>query len=147
MKTPAHGFTIIELMIVVAIVAIIVAVGYPSYREQVMKSRRTEAMGELLELADRLERYYADQGTYCADSPACTGATLGPADTDIYPGSTQKGNYTLNITAQDDVSFTLQATPVAGKSQSKDKCQAFTLTSLGDKGISGGSLSAEDCWK
>jgi type IV pilus assembly protein PilE len=132
MSKLANGFTLIELMVVVAILAIVVALGYPSYRDQVMKARRSEAMGELLELADRLERYYADQGTYCADAPACTGATLGAAE---------------SITAQDDISFSLQAAPVAEKSQAKDKCGTFTLTSLGDKGVTGGSLALKDCWK
>ena len=147
MSKLANGFTLIELMVVVAILAIVVALGYPSYRDQVMKARRSEARGELLELADRLERYYADQGTYCADAPDCTGATLGAAESDIYPTTTEGGYYALSITAQDDITFSLQAAPVAGKSQAKDKCGTFTLTSLGNKGISGGSLTVKDCWK
>ena len=53
MNRMIRGFTLIELMIVVAILAIAIALGYPSYREQVMKARRAEGMGELLELADR----------------------------------------------------------------------------------------------
>jgi type IV pilus assembly protein PilE len=140
MSKRANGFTLIELMIVVAVLAIIIALGYPSYRDQVMKARRTEAMGELLELADRLERYYADQGTYA-------GATLGGAESDIYPTTTEGGYYTLSITAQDNVAFSLQAVPVAGRSQAKDKCDTFTITSLGVKGVSGGSLAVKDCWK
>jgi type IV pilus assembly protein PilE len=50
------GFTLIELMIVLAVLSIIVAIGYPSYQEHVKKSRRAEGMGQLLELADRMER-------------------------------------------------------------------------------------------
>ena len=46
MSKRANGFTLIELMIVVAVLAIIIAIGYPAYRDQVMKARRTEAMGE-----------------------------------------------------------------------------------------------------
>jgi type IV pilus assembly protein PilE len=97
-------------------------------------------MGELLELADRLERYYADQGTYA-------GATLGAAESDIYPTTTEGGYYTLSITAQDNIAFSLQADPVAGRSQAKDKCGTFTITSLGIKGVSGESLAVKDCWK
>ena len=55
-----RGFTLIEAMIVVALIGIIVALGYPSYRDQVIKSRRSDGMAALLELADRMERHYSD---------------------------------------------------------------------------------------
>jgi type IV pilus assembly protein PilE len=134
MNRKTRGFTLIELMIVVALLAILIAIGYPSYRDQVMKSRRAEGMGELLELADRMERYYSGNGTY-------NGATLGPDDDDVYETATEKGNYTLGITSATTTLFTITATPVAP--QDKDKCGTFTLTSSGQKSASGGN----DCWK
>ena len=57
MKKSVRGMTLIELMIVVAILGIITAIGYPSYLDYVKKTRRAEGMGELLELADRMERH------------------------------------------------------------------------------------------
>lgn len=133
-----RGVTLIELMIVVAILGIIVAFGYPSYRDQVMKSRRAEGMGELLELADRLERYYSDKGTYDGVTAA-----------DIFRDTTTKGYYTLTIidAETDDIKFAVTATPKNGSGQEKDKCGTFKLTSLGDKTVSGGSLTEDDCWK
>lgn len=136
MPNKMRGVTLIELMIVVALLGIIVAFGYPSYRDQVMKSRRAEGMGELLELADRLERYYSDKGTYDGVTAA-----------DIFHASTAKGYYTLAIVdaETDDIKFAVTATPKNG--QEKDKCHTFKLTSLGDKTVSGGSLPADECWK
>ena len=134
MNRMIRGFTLIELMIVVGILAITIAIGYPAYRDQVMKSRRAEGMGELLEPADRMERFYSGNGTY-------NGATLGPDADDVYETTTEKGNYTLGITSATTVLFTITATP--NGPQGNDKCGTFTLTSNGQKSASGGN----DCWK
>jgi type IV pilus assembly protein PilE len=138
MNTFIRGFTLIELMIVVGIIAIIVSLGYPSYREHVLKTNRAEGMAELLDLADRLERFYSDRGTYA-------GATLGTAATDLRPATTERGKYNLAITAQDTVSFTLTATP-QGAQTDDTKCGTFGLDSLGAKTTTG-SLPADKCWK
>ena len=140
MKNKTRGFTLIELMIVVAILAIVAAIGYPSYLEQVKKSRRAEGMGHLLELADRMERFYSDKGTYA-------GATLGTTSGNVFVATTEGGHYTLSIGAQDNVAFTISAAPTSKGKQNKDKCGTFTMTSLGVKSVSGGSLSKDDCWK
>lgn len=140
MKKKTRGMTLIELMIVIAILGTIVAIGYPSYRDQVIKSRRAEGMGELLELADRMERHYSDIGTYDqADGSDMTAAA-------IYQSTTTKGYYTLSVDAgTDNVSFTVRATPTSKGNQNKDKCHTFVLTSLGQKSVTGGSLSAAQC--
>lgn len=145
MPNKMRGMTLIELMVVVAILGIIVAFGYPSYRDQVMKSRRAEGMGELLELADRLERYYSDKGTYAT-------ATLGTAATNVYASVTKKKYYNLAIKEQDDIHFKIKATPQG--SQEADKCGAFILYSDGNKEVAPppSYLSPDpsmvgDCWK
>jgi len=137
-----RGFTLIELMIVIAILAIAIAIGYPSYRDQVIKSRRSEGMGELLELADRLERYYSDQGTYAT-------ATLGDGslDTDVHKDKTKDGYYNLAITAQDAIAYTITAAPTSKGNQDDDKCGTFTYVSDGTRTVSG-SIGEDACnWK
>ena len=134
MNRMIRGFTLVELMIIVGIIAILFAIGYPAYSDHVMKSRRAEGMGELLDLADRMERYYSLNNTY-------NGSTLGLDADDVYETTTEKGNYTLGITSATTTLFTIIATP--NGPQAKDKCGTFTLTSSGQKSASGGS----DCWK
>ena len=133
-----RGFTLMELMIVVAIVGIIAAIGYPSYRDQVIKSRRADGMSALLQLADRLERHYSDVGTYKQANGSNTTVD------DVFP-SFASDYYTLTIDAQDNIGFTVSSAPK--DTQLKDKCGTFTLNSQGVKTISGGSLPLDDCWK
>jgi type IV pilus assembly protein PilE len=142
MKNNARGMTLIELMIVVAILGIIVAIGYPSYLDHVKKSRRTEGMGELLELADRMERHYSDTGTYDQADGTDMTATV------IYLPTTKNGYYTLSVDAgTDNVQFTARAAPTSKGQQNTDKCGTFIVTSQGTKSVTGGSLSTADCWK
>ena len=136
MNKKTRGFTLIELMIVLAILSIIVAVGYPSYMEHVKKSRRAEGMGHLLELADRMERAYSDQGFY---PPAGTVSN-------VYVATTDGGFYTLSIVSANNVAYTVSAAPTSLGRQNDDKCKTFTLTSLGQKSISG-SVPNSQCWK
>ena len=133
-----RGYSMIELMIVLAILSIIIAFAYPSYRDHVIKAHRAEGMGELLDLADRLERFYSDQSTYA-------GATLGSATTDLRPVATENSMYNLAITLQNAISFTVTATP-QGTQTDDTKCGTFTLTSLGGKSTSG-TLPDKICWK
>ncbi|HDN69479.1 MAG: hypothetical protein DRQ45_08515 [Gammaproteobacteria bacterium] len=145
MKKTARGMTLIELMIVVAILGIITAIGYPSYLDHVKKTRRSEGMGELLELADRMERHYSDVGTY---DKVVAGVVSDMAIADIYQAATKNGYYTLSIdSGTDNVDFTARAAPTSLGQQDTDKCGTFIITSQGTKTVTGGSLSAPDCWK
>ena len=106
-----RGFTLIELMIVVAIIGIIAAIAYPSYVGYAERARRTDAQGALLGLANAMERHYTATNSY-------TGAGAGGADTgapSIYPDEapidSAKKYYDLRITAADASSYTLRANP------------------------------------
>ena len=75
-RRAAAGFTLVEMMIVVAMVAILASVAYPSYLGQVAKGRRADGKQALVELAQKMERFYSERGTY-------VGATLGAGG--LYP--------------------------------------------------------------
>lgn len=139
------GFTLIELMIVVAVIAILAAIAYPSYQNQVRKSHRADAEGALLGLANAMERYYTENGRYVDSSS--NPPTLGSGG--IYPSQspTDGGTayYTLSIdsTNTNTTQYLLKATPVTGTIQQSDECGVLTLSSTGVKGSGGSS----DCWK
>ncbi|WP_299197720.1 type IV pilin protein [uncultured Amphritea sp.] len=126
-----RGFTLIELMIVVAIVGIISAIAYPSYREQVAQSRRVDAQGSLLSLAQSLERHYTENGSYTG---AVLPYTLSPKD-----GADKF--YLLSVPASTATSYTLQAAPING--MVGDRCGNMTLTHTGQKTDQD---AADDCW-
>lgn len=140
MKLKAHnGFTLIEVMIVVAIVGILAAIAYPSYQEQVRKSRRADCAGELTLLANAMERFFTLNGTYVGAS--VTGANaIFPAQCPIDGGTPA---YDFGITAQTATTFTVQAQPTGP--QTGDKCGTLTLTSVGQQGVSTG-LALTECW-
>jgi type IV pilus assembly protein PilE len=105
-----QGFTLIELMIVVAIIGIIAAIAYPSYTEYVERARRTDAQGALMGLAAAMERHRTANGTYeNAGADGDTGAPLIYADESPVDGAPKF--YDLTIEAADATSFTLRATP------------------------------------
>jgi len=126
-RTSATGFTLIELMIVVAIIAIITAVAYPSYQDQVRKARRSTAQGDLIELASFMERYFTENNTY-------VGAAL------PFAQSPKSGTsyYTLTGTNLTTTTYTLTATP--GGAQAADSCGTMTLVQTGAK------TPAANCW-
>jgi type IV pilus assembly protein PilE len=132
MNKSNRGFTLIELMIVVAILAIVVTWGYSSYRDTVMKANRAEGVGELLTIADKMERYYADQGRYDT-------AVLA----DIHGTSSENGYYGFSITSADTIQFTIAAAP-QGTQADDAKCGTFTLTSQGTRTASG--TLPDRCW-
>ena len=129
-----RGFTLIELMVVLVIAAILASVAYPSYQSQVAKGRRADAKQALVELAQKLERFYTERATFA-------GATLGAEG--LYPAQSSGGYYTLAITSQTVDAFTLTATPRG--LQDGDACGSLGYNHQGDRSVSG-SLSVDQCW-
>ena len=114
--TTRRGFTLIELMVVVAIVAIIATIAYPSYNESVKQSRRLDAMSGLEGLALALARYHTQNGTY-ADADK---ASIFPMQTPIGSGTKF---YKLSIITQESTvatEYALRAEPIAGTGQEGD---------------------------
>lgn len=136
---PKHaGFSLVEILIVVAIIAIIAGVAFPSYQESTRKTRRSEGHSLLLEAAQRQERHYTEFGRY-ATTLAATGTAA--AETLVLRLSSPSGFYTLGSSALTTTSFTLTATPQGG--QANDPCGTLTLTHSAIKGRLG---TGDRCW-
>ncbi|MEH6455498.1 MAG: type IV pilin protein [Cocleimonas sp.] len=151
-KNIQQGFTLIEVMIVVAILGIISAIAIPSYSEYVRKGKRTDAKVELLKLAQLQESYFVQNLSYAKDlTTGAGGLGLGAAV------KSEQGEYTMSISSLTPsactgiaggiacTEFTLTAT--ANGSQANDKCKNFTLTNTGVKGRSGTGETVQKCWR
>lgn len=130
-----RGFTLIELMIVIAVIGVIAAFAYPSYQGYMENARRADAQGALMSAANAMERFYTENYTYVGAAAGTEFPAQAPFD-----GTTKY--YQLSITAQTVSTYTLQAAPIGA--QAGDRCANLTLTSTGARGTS----SAEtDCWQ
>jgi type IV pilus assembly protein PilE len=135
------GVTLIELMIVVAIVGILAAIAYPSYRGYVMRSHRSDAKIALERIAQTLERCYTNSTpkTYAGCTPVAA-VTAGTATSD-------NGYYTLDFSgAPDATTFTARATAVGGQLADSD-CRTFTLNNVNTRGAqNASSVDNATCW-
>ena len=113
-----RGFTLIELMIAVVIVAILVALALPSYREYIRRGNREAAQAQLIELAATQEKVFLNSNAYTANvSTAYTGSSTGGLG--VTSGKSRDGTYGLASTVT-GASYTLTATPVTGGAQDGD---------------------------
>ena len=143
------GFTLVELMVTVAAVAILATIAYPSYVENIRKVRRSDAEGALMGLTNAMERYYTINNTY--ENTTQGGALPGSPLATLYPseapleGATKY--YDLRITDAQVGSYSLAAMPKGNTDQFKDKCGTLTLTSTGVRDtLNVYGKTAQDCW-
>ena len=122
-----QGFTMIELMIVVAIIAIISAIAYPSYQESVRKANRADAMDTILDTAQRLERCFTSYGSYNhASCPVQAGDSI----------NSTHDHYEVAVTSTAST-YSLTATPLTDQQLADAKCTSFTITNTGQKTATG----------
>lgn len=130
-----RGFTLIELMIVIAVVGILSAIAFPSYQGYMQRAGRSDARTVLVQAAQWMERAATASGSY----PATTAI---PAD---YKGgaTVPGGRYTIDV-VRTATTFTFTATRTG--SQTSDACGNYTLTEAGEKNVVSATLTRDECW-
>lgn len=139
-----NGFSLIELMIVVAIIGVIGAIAMPSYDSYMKKGRRADAKVGLSKVADKQERYYLQNNIYAANT-----TLLGLADNGSGGWNTDEGYYGIKVDDRPDYTtgFDLTATAITGEAQANDTgCTTMTLSSTGAKEPNGNPATEQDCW-
>ena len=138
LRRSIHGFTLIELMIAVAVVALLAAVALPSYNEYVMRSHRANARAALLQAAQWMERTATAQGTYPLAAAIPPGVLL-----------VEGGRYNINADSNNGIVYSLTAIPNAP--QSSDRCASFRIDQAGTRAqiatvLVPNPLGSMECW-
>ncbi|CAN7311489.1 type IV pilin protein [Acidovorax delafieldii] len=157
-KYSVRGFTLIELMIVVAIIAVLASVAYPSYKEYVARSRRAEARAVLVAAQQWMERFYTENFRYDKNSAgvAVTDATQFPSRFSVSPVPGQGSPmYDIAVVVTNNVRdvYSVTATRKVGAAMASDRCGNFSIDHLGRKdltnysGFATKAAALEACWK
>lgn len=147
-RSGACGFTLVELMVVVAIVGILTAVAIPAYNQSIRKSRRTDAKSALLDLAGREERYYNTNGNlYTATAASLGYNSFTPVGSGYY-------NVTVNVpnplSAVTTPTYLISAAPATVDQNKDSACLYFAIDNTGKQvaGTSQGTaVTASPCWQ
>lgn len=130
-----RGFTIIELMIGLVIVAVLVSLALPSFRDTLRKSRRSDAMNSIMEIQMAQERYRVNNPAY-GDLTDLGKAALSP-----------DGHYDLSVTVNTATNYTIVASTVSGDDQENDSCGDFTLTFVAGVITKTADGNDDICWR
>ncbi len=152
MRQRQAGFTLIELMIAVAIVAILAMVAVPSYREHIQRGKRADGKAFLLDLASRQERFYTQYSSYTGVLTKSSGCTASACGLGLSANTSPDRYYTVAMTSTPSgcsatgtlcTGYALTATT---NGWTDDKCRTLTLNHTATKGNSG-TGSIDDCWR
>ena len=137
------GFSLIELLVVLAIVVVLSAIALPNYSQHLQRGNRAEAVAALLEAQQFMERYYSVNGRYSLSAGGNDAPQLPLRLQNIPSGAVVR--YELSVASAAVNAYALQAAPVGA--MAGDKCGTLTLTQTGQKGLTDSQLSAAECWR
>lgn len=138
-----QGFTLIEIMVVVAVIAILTAIAYPSYQQSVAKTRRSAAQGCLVEMAQFMERFYTTNMRYDQNT---AGAAVVLANPNCRAEMAAFYNFSFVAGQPTQSTYTVQAIPQGSQASTDAGCGTLTLTHAGSKGRSG-TAALNSCWQ
>ncbi|MBT9455131.1 MAG: type IV pilin protein [Burkholderiaceae bacterium] len=151
-RADSHGFTLVELMLVVVVIGLLAAVALPSFIDSVRKSRRSDAFAAIAAVQQAQERWRSNHSSY-ATVLGNTAESGQPPDGLQLLGTSTGGYYTLALSNVTSTSYTVTATAVSSKSQAQDaNCQLLAVRMQGGNVDYGSGATAADladpgkCW-
>ncbi len=145
-RQTSAGFTLVELMIVIVVVAILVGIALPGYQKHVIKTKRSIAKGELMEVLARQEQFFVNNRQYAVslDALGYTNPYAIDTDGDVVLTTATNRIYQIELVSPTTTAFSVRAVPQLG--QTNDQwCGTMTISSTGVK-TETGSLPVEECW-
>ncbi|MEN9847984.1 MAG: hypothetical protein RL368_724 [Pseudomonadota bacterium] len=147
-----NGFTLVELMMVVAVIAILSTVAIPAYDQYITKARRADAKVALMKLAQLQEAFFSNNNRYAITlAELLTSSSEGFLNIKGVTAQSPQNYYTLTLNPATARNFTLTATPygdmITREEKASPSCKGLSIDSTGQRGVSGeGTGSIQDCW-